>query len=144
MDYVRLGNFELYPEQINWSPPGSPSDYYGSKSVDYLLDDFDFDSYIEGKIGKGWRLPSIKEMVYLGRVKSLEIARMGKLYLPSISNYVVEETTSPTVRGGDTDYSGRIFFSPESRGPNVQPWMPGFFIGNSGIKNFKIQPVRDI
>jgi len=141
MEYIRLGNFELYPDQLNWSVPGVPEDYYGEKKVNYILSDFNFDEFIDKKIGKGWRLPKMKEMVYLGRVKSLDIAKTGKLYLPSISHYIVDETTNLTPINGN--YYQVSFFNPENKGPIVLPWMPGFFISNSGMRNFKIQPVRD-
>ena len=46
-------------------------------------------------------------------------------------------------REGDP-YNSRTFFNLENRSENRQAWIPGFFLTNSGKRNFKIQPVRDV
>ena len=142
MEYIRIGNFEMWPDQLNWSVSGSPEDYYGMPEKYYnILQESMFEELIESKIGKGWRLPSLHEMVYLGDIQySLGITKSKKLYVPTAYIYIVKETMNPGQGANDL----RTFFSLENRFLNPQPWVPGFFLSNAGKRNFKIQPVKDI
>ena len=143
MEYIRIGNFEMWPDQLNWSVSGSPEDYYGMPQKYYnILQESMFEELIESKIGKGWRLPRLHEMVYIGDIQySLEIAKSEKLYIPTTYSFIVKETMDS--REGDP-YNSRTFFNLENRSANRQAWIPGFFLTNSGKRNFKIQPVRDV
>lgn len=138
MKYIRIGNFEIYPDQLNWSVPGDFEDYIGMPQEYYnLLEKSKFEELIESKIGKGWRLPYANEMNYIGNISPLSITKSIKLYIPTFYNYIVQETmdSSASVM--------RIFFDLESNISNRQPWVPGFFFSKNK-RNFKIQPVRDV
>ena len=134
--YIRIGNFEMYPELINWSVPSG--DYYdGKHNFNYLLDESVIQKEID-KIGEGWRLPYLKEMIHLGGIwLDLGILRRFPHFFP----YIIKESL-------DIDPSRpsfRIFYSPSATsGQYSQPWIPGYFIGSSGPRTFKIQLVRDI
>ena len=133
--YIRIGNFEMYPELINWSVPSE--DYYdGKHNFNYLLDESIIQKEID-KIGEGWRLPYLKEMIYLGRIwLDLEILRIS----PYFSPFIIKESL-------DIDPSRpsfRIFYSTSTNNGQSQPWIPGYFIGNNGPRIFKIQLVRNI
>jgi len=138
MNYVKLGKIELSPYQVNWSVSGKPQDYFGRGNFDYLLDPSAMQERIDEKIGKGWRMPYLKEMIYIIQIRDLDINKSEKLYIPTISNYIVNETLE-----NKSDNRFRIFCNPQGE-ENNQPWIPGFFTSSAGMRNFKIQPVRDV
>jgi len=142
MEYMRIGNFEMWPGQLNWSVSGNPEDYYGMPEKYYnILQESMFEELIESKIGKGWRLPRLCEMAYIGDIQySLGIAKSKKLYIPTAYIFIVKETMNP----GEGANDRRTFFNLENRSANPQPWIPGFFLTNAGKRTFKIQPVRDV
>ena len=141
MEYIRFGNFEVWPDQLNWSVPGKPEDYYGMPYKYYfMLNESLFDELIALKIGKGWRLPHLDEMAYIGDISyALGITKSKKLYFPTSYNFIIQETIKP-----EENSQFRTFFDLENRTSNSQPWIPGFFLSSSGKKTFKIQPVRDV
>jgi hypothetical protein len=140
MEYIRIGNFEVWPDQLNWSVPGKPEDYIGMPQKYYfLLDRSSFNELIESKIGKGWRLPDLNEMTYIGDISyPLGITKSKKLYIPTAHSYMVQETMDPSSEERKT------FFSLENRTSISMPWIPGYFLTNAGKRTFKIQPVRDV
>ena len=139
MEYVRLGKFEIWPDQLNWSVPGIPEDYIGMTHYRFLLDESLFEEFIALKIGKGWRLPDLNEMLYIWNLSwGFRITKSKKLYLPTAYNYIIQETLTP-----DENSERRTFFNLENGSSNSQPWIPGFFLSNAGKRTFKIQPVRD-
>jgi hypothetical protein len=139
MEYVRLGNFEVWPDQLNWSVPGVPEDYFGNpQSYYFLLDESLFEEFIALKVGQGWRLPDLNEMTYMGNIyHSLGISKSKKLYFPTAYNYIIQETLN-------SDSENKYFFNLENGTSNPQPWVPGFFLSSAGKRTFKIQPVRDV
>jgi hypothetical protein len=142
MEYIRLGNFEIWPDQLNWSVPGKLEDYIGMPQKYHLmLDESLFNEFIALKIGGGWRLPDLNEMSYIGDIsRDLGISKSKKLYFPTTYNYIIQETLNP-----DQNSESRTFFDLENITTNSQPWIPGFFLLFSGKgRTFKIQPVRDI
>lgn len=140
MEYVRLGNFEVWTDQLNWSVPGKPEDYIGMpQKYHFLLDQSLFDELIALKIGQGWRLPYLNEMNYIGDISySLGISKSKKLYMPTAYSYIVQETVNSSTEERKT------FFSLENRNSMSMPWIPGYFLTNAGKRTFKIQPVRDV
>jgi hypothetical protein len=137
MNYTIVGNFEIYPDPINWSVPNKPNEnYYQEDNLDYLLDEFIIDEIVES-LGEGWRLPDSKEMNYLNSLMNLGI--MGNQlfrYYP----YIIKESVDPKF----IDSSIRIFYNPVTKSTMRQPWIPGYFLSESGPRNFKIQAVRNI
>ena len=142
MEYIRLGNFEVWPDQLNWTVPGKKEDYIGNPQVyRNLLDESIFEELIESRIGKGWRLPYLNEMSYIEEVSLfLKISKSQKFYIPLSYNYIIQETISTV----ENSHDYRTFFTPENNGGNLQPWVPGFFLFGPGKRTFKIQPVRDV
>jgi hypothetical protein len=140
MEHIRFGNFEVYEDSINWYPPGKREDYYGKKDEDlnYLLSESYVQKHIDEKIGKGWRLPYFSEIKYIYSFRqNLKIVNSSKFYFSTGYNYVIQETLK------DNDQR-RTFFQPIDGIENSQPWIPGFIITNTGLRNFRILPVRDV
>lgn len=141
MGYIRLGNFEIFSETFNWT--ASLDGEYRietKKDYGYLLSPEVFEETIETKIGKGWRLPTLSEMTYVGNIHALNVLKSEKIWVPMAYNYIVKETTIPSERDGNR----RIFYYPVTNSENVQPWIPGFFHWGEHPKTFKILPVREI